>query len=89
MVTASIVLALCAVASKCMLQVRIKCDRYVSKLPEKVDVEISIFRVGVMFDDGTVDRVLNKDDLNDEGMYPYRLFEPTGLKGSCHHITAP
>ncbi|MEM1085121.1 MAG: LamG-like jellyroll fold domain-containing protein [Verrucomicrobiota bacterium] len=56
-------------------------------LPEDVTVNISIYRAGVMFMDGTRERVLRASEFNAEGLVFLDFLFPQNLDGGyCHYV---
>ena len=59
--------------------------------PVRADVELrlNIFVAGVVFDDGTVSKVLDVSDFNDVGIAKVRFIRSTEVNTSvCHHMSA-
>lgn len=56
-------------------------------LPEGATVEVTIFRAGVMFPDGTTTKILTAADF-DHGFHNLDFFFPKGTNGGyCHYLT--
>jgi Concanavalin A-like lectin/glucanases superfamily/Bacterial TSP3 repeat len=67
--------------------IRIRSPLVVLHLPDTVSVEINIFKAGVMFPDGTLQRILRRRDFEPEGLtYLEFLFPRNYGGGFCHYI---
>ena len=57
-------------------------------LPNDVNLEIFFFIGGVTFDDGTIQRNLSNNDVEDTGEYTFRIVMTPASYGSvCHSIS--
>jgi hypothetical protein len=56
------------------------------EIPEDFRVLIQPFKAGVTFDDGTLERVITADDLDELGRYKYRMLLPPDVPGSACHF---
>ena len=60
-----------------------------SPVLESIDIELTIFVPGVMFEDGTKVKVLNHSDFDEIGVATVRLIHPAGRPSSvCHRLKA-
>lgn len=58
-----------------------------SQLPEDVRLHIEIFKAGVTFDDGSIERWITGEDLDAFGQYTFHLLKPSEVGGSvCHQV---
>ncbi len=56
-----------------------------SPLPEDIEVHLRIFVGGVVFDDGTIERVLTPEDFDELGQTTVRFIMPAwAITSSCH-----
>jgi hypothetical protein len=55
------------------------------ELPDDFSILIQPYRAGVVFDDGTLARVITADDLDELGRYRYRMLLPVDVLGSACH----
>ena len=53
------------------------------ELPEDFSILIEAYSSGVIFDDGTIERTVTADDLDDLGRYRYRMSIPPDVPGSA------
>lgn len=60
---------------------------FVSNITENTKVRIHIFKSGVVLDDGTVERIITKEDFDEFGRYSFSMIRPASVEGStCHNI---
>ncbi|MGB0370137.1 MAG: PA14 domain-containing protein [Opitutales bacterium] len=56
-----------------------------NEVPEDLSLEITIFKSGVTFDDGTITRTVTAEDFDESGRYRfYMLRSPSVKGGNCH-----
>jgi hypothetical protein len=60
---------------------------WLSDVPPGLRIDMNVFVGGVVFDDGTVHRVVTAADFNEFGEYRYRLLKGPGIKTSVCHLT--
>ena len=56
------------------------------EIPEDFRILIQPFKGGVTLDDGTLERVVTADDLDELGRYRYRMLLPADVPGSACHM---
>ena len=56
-------------------------------IPDDLSVKIRIFKAGVTFLDGTVEKIITNDDLDELGVYRYYMLRPKSSRGSTCHMT--
>ena len=67
---------------------RLRAPLVVLNLPPGATVEIAIYRAGVMFPDGTRERILTADDFDDGGFTVLEFLFPDNIAGGyCHYVT--
>lgn len=59
----------------------------ITDLPPGGYARVLIFRAGVMFEDGTTERIITADDLDWQGLIYLNYLFPAGMSGGyCHYI---
>ena len=75
-------LSICLDGSR-MVEVRLQ----LGNVPPDIEVRIHIFKGGVTFDDGTIDRILTAADFAENGVVTYRMIQSLDSWGSVCHTT--
>jgi hypothetical protein len=61
----------------------------VDRFPASASARISVFKAGVILDDGTTERYVDASEFSPIGTYDFLMYKPTSVAGSaCHHIYA-
>lgn len=56
-------------------------------VPEDLEIHLEIYRAGVLFDDGTIERTVTADDFDQYGRYRYRMVQSVETVGAaCHTV---
>lgn len=57
------------------------------EVPDDLEIHLNIFRAGVLFDDGTTERIVTAADFDASGVYRYRLLQsPETIGAACHEV---